>query len=70
MFNYESPQRTGSPCDDDDHTLQALFDRMTDYERGEYDCVHGHEALEGQSDKYNEGYGEQYAREQMAGAIR
>lgn len=70
MYNCESPQRTGSPCDDDDHTLQALFDRMTDGERGEYDCIHGHEALEGQSDKYYERYGEQYAREQMAGAIR
>lgn len=70
MYNCESPQRTGSPCDDDDHVLQALMDQMTDFERGEYDCIHGHDAVDGASDEYNRGYGEQYAFEQQAGALR
>ena len=37
---------------------------MTDYCKGEYDCVHGHEALPGQSPAYYEGYGDRYAQEQ------
>jgi len=46
------------------------MDQMTDFERGEYDCVHGHDAVDGASDEYNRGYGEQYAFEQQAGALR
>ena len=37
---------------------------MTDYCKGEYDCVHGHEALPGQPPAYYEGYGDRYAQEQ------
>ena len=51
-------------------TVQALMDQMTDFERGEYDCIHGHDAVDGASDEYNRGYGEQYAFEQQAGALR
>ena len=66
MFNYESPQRTGSPCDDQDHTLQALFDSMTDYERGEYDYIHHHDAADGESEEYNRGYDDAYAAAECA----
>ena len=32
---------------------------LNDLERGEYDCVVGYQALEGQSEAYYAGYGEQ-----------
>jgi hypothetical protein len=40
---------------------------LNDLERGELDCVLGYPALEGQSDAYQLGYGEQYAKEQTVG---
>jgi|TARA_Y100000385_G_C12743315_1_gene487761 hypothetical protein len=40
---------------------------LNDLERGEYDCVLGYSALEGQSDAYYVGYGEQYAKEMTVG---
>jgi hypothetical protein len=40
---------------------------LNDQERGEYDCVTGYQALEGQSEAYYVGYGEQYAKEQTVG---
>jgi len=40
---------------------------LNDLERGEYDCVSGYPALEGQSDAYDIGYGEQYTKEQTVG---
>ena len=40
---------------------------LNDLERGEYDCVLGYPALEGQSEAYYVGYGEQYAKEQAIG---
>lgn len=40
---------------------------LNDMERGEYDCALGYPALEGQSEAYQIGYGEQYAKEQTVG---
>jgi len=40
---------------------------LSDLERGEYDCVLGYPALEGQSEAYQIRYGEQYAKEQTVG---
>ena len=65
MFNYESPQRTGSPCDNQDHVLQSMYDNMTDYERGEFDYIHKHESLN-ESDEYERGYGDAYAAAECA----
>lgn len=39
---------------------------MTDYERGEFDCVHGYHARECETDEYYRGYGTQYAKDQNA----
>lgn len=43
------------------------INELNDLERGEYDCVLGYPALEGQSEAYQIGYGEQYAKEQTVG---
>ena len=40
---------------------------LNDLERGEYDCLAGYPALEGQSEAYQIGYGEQYAKERTVG---
>jgi hypothetical protein len=40
---------------------------LNDLERGEYDCVVGYQALDGQSEAYYAGYGKQYATEQTIG---
>lgn len=40
------------------------FSHLTDRELGEYDCLQGYQALDGQSEAYYFGYGEQYAKEQ------
>ena len=42
------------------------FNDLTDYERGEYDCVHGHQARDCDTDEYYRGYGETYAKEACA----
>ncbi len=65
MYNCESPQRTGSQCDDNDHVLQSMYDNMTDYERGEFDYIHGYEALDN-SAEYERGYGDAYAAAECA----
>ena len=36
------------------------FNDLSDYERGEFDCVHGYPALDNQSDDYYLGYGHNY----------
>ena len=41
---------------------------LNDLERGEYDCVVGYQALDGQSEAYYAGYGEQYQIEQIQAA--
>jgi hypothetical protein len=43
------------------------INELNDYERGEYDCVFGYPALEGQSEAYELGYGEQYAKQETVG---
>jgi hypothetical protein len=40
---------------------------LNEFDRGELDCLYGYEALEGQSESYYAGYGEQYAKEQAMG---
>ena len=37
------------------------INELNDLERGEYDCVLGYQALDGQSEDYYVGYGEQCA---------
>ena len=43
------------------------INELNDLERGEYDCVLGYQALDGQSEAYYVGYGEQYAKEMTVG---
>jgi|TARA_R110000787_G_scaffold104036_1_gene210760 hypothetical protein len=43
------------------------INELNDLERGEYDCVTGYPALDGQSKSYYEGYGKQYSKEQTVG---
>ena len=47
--------------------INMALNNLNDYERGEYDRVLGYEALEGQSEAYQWGYGTQYAREMTVG---
>ena len=37
-----------------------------DYAQGEYDCLHGYDALAGRSECYYNGFADQYAAEQIA----
>ena len=37
---------------------------MCDYERGEYDCLHGHDVKDNESPDYYSGYGDRYCEEQ------
>jgi hypothetical protein len=67
MNNYEDPARTGPP-EDGNIYINLMMESFSDYERGEYDCVHGHDAEDGESDKYYQGYAQQYAVEQNQGA--
>ena len=46
--------------------LGDSFDNMSDFERGEYDAVYLYEVRMGQSDEYYDGYGAEYARQQIA----
>ena len=39
---------------------------LDDLDRGNYDCQHGNQAEEGESDAYYTGYGARYVYEQMA----
>ena len=45
------------------------LDEFDDYAKGEYDCLKGYDALENQSDDYYNGYGDQYASEQIQNHI-
>lgn len=47
--------------------INMALNNLNDLERGELDCVIGYQALEGQSDAYDIGYGEQYQKEQTVG---
>ena len=47
--------------------INMALNNLNDLERGEYDCVVGYQALDGQSEAYYLGYGEQYAKEQTVG---
>ncbi len=67
MNNYEDPARTNPP-EDGNIYINLMMESFSDYERGEYDCVHGHDAEDGESDKYYQGYAQQYAVEQNQGA--
>ena len=69
MKQYEDPNRTNPP-EDGNIYINLMLESFSDFERGEYDCVHGHKAEDGESDKYYQGYGQQYAHEQQVGAIR
>lgn len=42
------------------------FKDMTAYERGEYDCIHGHAVRDDETPDYYSGYGDAYAMEQSA----
>jgi hypothetical protein len=42
----------------------VLHREVLDYERGKRDCEHGEPHQPGQSERYNEGYSDQYAIEQ------
>ena len=42
--------------------IAHAFDVLSDFDRGEYDCVHGYAALEDESDSYYEGYAQAYAK--------
>ena len=42
------------------------INKLTDYESGEWDCVHGYPARECESAQYYAGYGDAYAKEQSA----
>lgn len=68
MRRYEDPNRTGSPDDNMDYFYNFLNDLMSPYERGEYDCVHGHQASDGEDEKYYDGYARAYEASENAGA--
>ena len=43
------------------------INKLCAYERGEYDCILGYPALEGQSEAYELGYGERYQKQETVG---
>tara|TARA_B100001094_G_C18066839_1_gene737892 strand:+ start:667 stop:879 length:213 start_codon:yes stop_codon:yes gene_type:complete len=67
MNNYEDPART-SPPEDGNIYINLMLESFSDFERGEYDCIHGYEAQEGESDKYYQGFGKAYNLEANQGA--
>ena len=42
------------------------LNKLTDFERGEWDCVHGYPARDCETGEYYTGYGETYAKDQNA----
>ncbi len=40
------------------------INRLTDFEQGEYDCVHNHPPALNASQAYLDGYGQEYARQE------
>ena len=42
------------------------LNKLNDFERGEWDCVHGYEARDCETESYYLGYGTQYAKDQNA----
>tara|TARA_R110000782_G_scaffold17608_1_gene49022 strand:- start:1076 stop:1546 length:471 start_codon:yes stop_codon:yes gene_type:complete len=49
--------------------LQIADQEMTNFEKGEYDAVHGHDVQDNQDPDYYSGYGEEYSRQQNADAL-
>ena len=46
--------------------IMTDLNKLTDYEAGEWDCVHARPAAECMSAQYYAGYGDAYASEQSA----
>lgn len=46
--------------------MMTDLNKMCAYERGEYDCLHGHPVSDNESPEYYSGYGDQYEQEQIA----
>ena len=46
--------------------IMTDLNKLTDYESGEFDCIHGFPARECESAQYYAGYGDAYASEQSA----
>lgn len=46
--------------------IMTDLNKLTDYEAGEWDCVHARPAAECMSAQYYSGYGDAYASEQSA----
>ena len=67
MNNYEDPNRTNPP-DDGNIYINLMLESFSDFERGEYDCIHGYEAQDGESAKYYKGFGKAYTLEANATA--
>lgn len=42
------------------------LNNLNDFDRGEWDCVHGYQARDGETEDYYLGYGTQYAKDQNA----
>lgn len=42
------------------------LNKLNDFERGEWDCVHGYQARDCETEDYYSGYGTQYAKDQNA----
>lgn len=46
--------------DDNVVNMYQYFKEMTDYERGEYDALHGYPVMDDESPDYYTGYGDAY----------
>ena len=44
----------------------TYLNKLNDFDRGEWDCVHGYEAKDCETESYYLGYGTQYAKDQNA----
>ena len=42
------------------------LNKLNDFDRGEWDCVHGYQARDCETEQYYLGYGTQYAKDQNA----
>jgi len=42
------------------------LNKLNDYEKGEFDCIHGHPARECEPEAYYNGYADAYAKEASA----
>ena len=48
--------------------MEKDIEFLNDLDRGDYDCRHGYDHKEGQSQAYDIGYGARYVLEQMQSA--